>query len=320
MVHFREQDMLNPGLRYFVAVARHGSFRGAAEELHVAQSALSRQILKLEADFGMPLFERRARGVQLTAAGTIFLRHARSCLQQVDDVRSELEALNGLRRGVVNIQSIESLVQHLLPRAISRFSQQHPGITFDVTIDATDHVLAAVREGRTDIGLVFYPPRERELRTVFKSGEPLVALMSASHPLARRGRVSLANAMLYPIALPVRNSGSRMLIDAACKAAGIYLTPVLETNSVQLLVHFAHENMGITFQSRLSAWDSLRTGDLVAVPIRDRLVNSGTIDAVTLASRQLPKAAEAFLRFLHGELRSLSEAARQGLSTPAAAD
>ena len=310
--------MQNPGLRYFAAVARHGSIRGAAEELRVAQSALSRQILKLEADFGMPLFERWARGVHLTAAGTIFLRYARSSLQQVDEVRSELDALNGLRRGVVNIQSIESLVQHFLPRAISRFSQQHPGITFDVTIDASDHVVAAVREGRTDIGLVFYPPRERELRTVFRTGEPLVALMSASHPLARRSRVSLANAMLYPIALPVCNSGSRMLIDAACKAAGIYLTPVLETNSVQLLVHFAHENMGITFQSRLSAWDSLRAGKLVAVPLRDSLVNSATLDAITLVSRRLPTAAEEFLRFLHDEFRSLAEVARN--STPAAGD
>jgi DNA-binding transcriptional LysR family regulator len=65
------------------------------------------------------------------------------------------------------------------------------------------------------------------------------------------------------------------------------------------------QSQGITFLSRLSAWDSLHIGELVAVPIRDRIVNSATIDAVTLASRQLPVAAEEFLRFLHGELRTL---------------
>lgn len=299
--------MINTGLRYFTAVARHRSIREAAEELHIAQSALSRQIHKLEEEFGVPLFHRHARGIELTSAGEIFLRHARSSLRQVERVRSELDALKGLRRGTVSIQSIESLVQHLLPRAIARFSERHPGISFDVTIDGSDHVVAAVREGRTDIGIAFYSPAERELTTIFKIREPLVALMSSRHPLAKKPRISLAESMTYPIALPARNTGSRILIDVACKAAGIAIAPVLESNSIQLKVHFVHVNHGITFLSRLSAWDSLRAGELVAVPIRDRIVNSATIDAITHASRQLPIAAEEFLRFLQGELQNLRD-------------
>src|SRR5205823_1569795 len=91
-------------------VARHGSIREAAEELHVAQSALSRQIQKLEQQLGVPLFQRHARGVELTSAGEIYLRHARSSLRQDERVRSELDALKGLRHGTINLQSIESLV------------------------------------------------------------------------------------------------------------------------------------------------------------------------------------------------------------------
>lgn len=115
----------------------------------------------------------------------------------------------------------------------------------------------------------------------------------------------------YPIAVPVRKSGSRVLIDVACKAASIHLAPVLETNSVQLMVHFVHVNQGIKFLVRLSAWDSLRTGELIAVPIRDRLVNTATIDAITHTSRQLPLAAEEFLRFVKGELETLLEPTRK---------
>jgi DNA-binding transcriptional LysR family regulator len=299
--------MTSISLRYFATVARRGSFREAAEELHVAQSALSRQIQKLEQDFGVPLFQRHARGVELTSAGEIFLRHARSSLRQTERVRSELDALKGLRRGTINIQSIESLVPGVLPQAIMRFRARHPGITFEVTVDRTDRIIAAVREGRTDIGLAFYPPVEPDLTTVFKMREPLVALMSPRHPLAGRPKVSLADSISYPIALPLKNSGSRVLIDIACKAAGIYMVPVLETNSIQFRVQFVHVNNGITFHSRLSAGDSLRSGDLVAVPIRDRIVNTATIDAVTHASRELPLAAEEFLRFLQGELQNLRE-------------
>jgi DNA-binding transcriptional LysR family regulator len=299
--------MINTGLRYFAVVARHGSIREAAEDLHVAQSALSRQIQKLEVDLGVPLFQRHTRGVELTSAGEIFLRFAQSSLRQVDHVRSELDALKGLRRGTIAIHSIESLVPHLLPRAITGFRKRHPGIRFEITIEGSDQVVAAVREGRTDIGLAFNPPAEREFATAFKMREPLVAMMSARHPLAKLPRVLLADCAAYPVASPMKNTGSRVLIDIACKAAGIHIASALETNSIQLRVHFVHINNGITFVSRLSAWDSLHSGELVAVPIRDRLVNSATIDAITHASRQLPLAAEEFLRFLQGELQKLRD-------------
>ena len=78
-------------------------------------------------------------------------------------------------------------------------------------------------------------------------------------------------------------------------------------------------NHGITFLSRLSAWDSLRSGELVAVPIRDRLVNNATIDAITHSARQLPLAAEEFLRFLQGEFQDLHELAVAPLKREAVA-
>lgn len=299
--------MLNSSLRYFTAVVRHGSIREAAEDLHIAQSALSRQIHKLEEDFGVQLLQRHARGVSLTSAGEIFLRYARSSLRHVEKVRSELDALKGLRRGTITIYAIESLVPHLLPRAIASFRERHPGVAFEITIDGSDHVVEAVREGRTDIGLAFYPPADPEMVPIFKMREPLVAMMSSRHPLADKRRVSLADCVAYPIASPMKNTGSRILLDLACKAVGVHVSPALETNSIPLRLEFVHVNDGITFLSRLSGWDSLRSGELVAVSLRDRLLNSATIDAITHASRQLPLAAEEFLRILQDEFQRLHD-------------
>jgi len=300
--------MQNPGLRYFTTVARHGSIREAADDLHVAQSALSRQILKLEQELGVPLLQRHARGVALTAAGEIFLRYARSSLRQVEKVRSELDALKGLRRGTITIHAIESLVPHLLPRAVAAFRERHPGVAFEITIDGSDHVVEAVREGRTDIGLAFYEPTDPEIVPVFKMREPLVATMSSRHPLAGKARVSLADCAAWPIASPMKNTGSRILLDLACKAGGVHISPALETNSIPLRLEFVHVNHGITFLSRLSGWDSLWAGELVAVTLRDPLLNSATIDAITPASRQLPLAAEEFLHTLEDEFRRLRAA------------
>lgn len=305
--------MFNPSLRYFATVARHGSIREAADDLHIAQSALSRQIQKLEKELGVPLLQRHARGIALTSAGEIFLRYARSSLRQVDKVRSELDALKGLRRGRIVIHAIESLVPHLLPRAIASFRQRHPGVTFEITIDGSDHVVVAVREGRADIGLAFYPPADPEIVSVFKMREPLVAMMSSRHPLAGKLRVSLAECVAYPIALPMRNTGSRILLDLVCKACSVHIAPALETNSIPLRLEFVHVHDGITFLSRLSGWESLCSGQLVAVALRDRLLNTANIDAITHASRQLPLAAEEFLRFVEGEFRRLH------LSGPSAA-
>jgi len=297
--------MLNSSLRYFTAVARHGSIREAADDLHIAQSALSRQIHKLEQELGVPLLQRHARGVMLTSAGEIFLRYARSSLRQVEKVRSELDALKGLRRGTVTIHAIESLTPHLLPRAVASFRERHPGVVFEITIDGSDHVVEAVREGRTDIGLAFYPPADPEIVSVFKMREPLVAMMSSRHPLAGRPRVSLADCTPYPVALPMKNTGSRILLDLACKAGGVHLSPALETNSLTLRMQFVHLHDGITFLSRLSGWESLSSGQLTAVTLRDRLLNTASIDVITHASRQLPLASEEFLRFLEGEFHRL---------------
>jgi DNA-binding transcriptional LysR family regulator len=110
----------------------------------------------------------------------------------------------------------------------------------------------------------------------------------------------------------MKNTGSRILLDLACKSGGVHLSPALESNSIPLRLEFVHVNDGITFLSRLSGWDSLRSGELVAVPLRDRLLNTATIDAITHASRQLSVAAEEFLRFLEGEFQRLHDSVPTG--------
>src|SRR5487761_2048290 len=101
-------------LRYFTETLRLGSIRRASEVLHVTPSAISRQIALLEQNFGAPLFERHALGMRLTAAGEVFARQAHSTLRDFDRLRSDLDDLQNLRRGVVRISSMEGAVSGLL--------------------------------------------------------------------------------------------------------------------------------------------------------------------------------------------------------------
>src|ERR1700741_3142307 len=102
-------------LRYVDEVARAGSIRKAAEQLHVTASAVNRRVMELEEELGAPLFERRPRGVRLTAAGELFVRYAREQATDLERVKSQIEDLKGLRRGTVRIACSQPLAHEFLP-------------------------------------------------------------------------------------------------------------------------------------------------------------------------------------------------------------
>ena len=127
-------------LRYLDEVARCGSIRLAAERLHVAASAVNRRIQDLEEELGTPLFERLPRGMRLTAAGELFVRYIRDRSADLDEVRSRIEELKGLRRGKVRIVASQALAPAFLPRCVAQFRRQHSLVAFDVRIG--DHIQA----------------------------------------------------------------------------------------------------------------------------------------------------------------------------------
>src|SRR5919201_2703778 len=115
-------------LRYAEAVARHRHFTRAAHELHIAQSALSQQIRRLEAELGAELFERTSRSVAPTEAGAAVATRARRILAEVDGIRGELDELRGLVRGRVSIGALLPAGPLDVPRLLARFAEAFPGI------------------------------------------------------------------------------------------------------------------------------------------------------------------------------------------------
>ena len=111
-------------LRYVDEVARAGSIRKAAEQLHVTASAVNRRVMDLEEELGAPLFERRARGVRLTAAGELFVRYIREQSGDVERMKSQIEDLKGLRRGTVRIACSQALALDFLPREIAGYRDE----------------------------------------------------------------------------------------------------------------------------------------------------------------------------------------------------
>lgn len=291
-------------VRYFLEVARCGSVSLAAERLDVAPSAVSRQIARLERELGTLLFERRARGMALNAAGELLATHAKRAQQDVERVASEMMSLRGLREGLLRIVCTEGFLHDLVPVAVARFRRAHPGVRFSVEVCSQREVPLRVIDGTADIGITLSLTSHREVRVEWRMPAPVRAVMARDHPLAQRASVSLAELTPYPLALPGPDSTLRQLIDISSSRQQLQLSPVFCGDSVDALVAFAAAGGGITFCGELAARNRLRWGEVAALPLRDREMNERHFEVQTLAGRSLPQAACAFVASLRDSLES----------------
>src|SRR5271156_553249 len=115
-------------LTYLHEVARLGSMRKAAERLNVAASAINRQILALEEELGTPIFQRMPRKLVLTAAGEVIIRHVRQTLKDLEQARSKIEDLKGLRRGEITVAMMSGLAANIVPRIVAVFQRSNPRV------------------------------------------------------------------------------------------------------------------------------------------------------------------------------------------------
>ena len=181
-------------LRAFMATADTLHFGRAAENLRVAQPALSQQIQRLEADVGLRLFDRDKHSVALTAAGQVLLREARSILAQVQHAEQQLEQFRIGGAGTLRLGYVPGPTRELLPRSVQRMRRESPGVKIELQEAAHPHsALELVRKGMLDLALTpeLSPPFPRGLVHLEVDTQTVMVAMRADHPLARKRVVPL---------------------------------------------------------------------------------------------------------------------------------
>ncbi|MFC8798421.1 LysR family transcriptional regulator [Promicromonospora sp. NPDC057138] len=153
-------------LRVLAAVARTGSVTAAAKELHYAQPSVSHHLSRLEADAGIPLLQRHGRGVRLTEAGRLLASRAEEILGRVEGARRELDALAGLRAGRARLAAFPSALATLVPDAVARLVQEHPGLSVGLVEHEPPDAVAALQSGAVDVALVFEHVDVRHARSM----------------------------------------------------------------------------------------------------------------------------------------------------------
>ncbi len=274
----RAQHLQDTAPRYFLEVVRCGSLGLAAQRLHVAGSAISRQIAWLENALGTPLFERRPRGMVPTAAGELLAAYARRCSLEAERTLEDIQALSGLRAGRVRLVATEGFAGDFPPAAIGAFQRQHPGVRIELSVQPPAQVGAAVRRGDADLGLTFSRTPEPDVAVASRHPAPVMVLMRPDHPLATAASLTLARLQGHALALPDADTTLRQTFDIACTRQQLAIDPVFTANHV---------------------------GALCAVPLRDRVMGLRDIELQVMVGRTLPPAVQAFLEHLR---RGLGEA------------
>ncbi|ARP84206.1 hypothetical protein CAL12_27580 [Bordetella genomosp. 8] len=254
-------------LRYFSVAAATGSIRLASARLHVTPSAISRQIAKLEHRLGTVLFERRPTGVVLTASGQLLAAEMEAIYGNLSRVQTLIGDLEGLRRGEVVIHCLEGAIDTWLPAVIARYHAQHPGIEFNVVVSSTDRAAEAVAAGRCDVALMFKAPPRREIEVIASGVEPLVAVVSPTHALARRRSISVAELLRHKLAMPDASYSLRQLFDRYLKQAGAEAPCLLTANSIAMIRSIVRRGAAVSVLPHLSAQYDCQLGLLKAVAI-----------------------------------------------------
>lgn len=285
-------------LRYFVEVVHAGSVTEAAARLDVAPSAVSRQIARLERELDTLLFERRARGMALNAAGELLAAHARRAWLDIERVTEDIHALQGLRIGKVQLVSTEGFGYELLPTLVAQFQASAPGIRFSLGMCAQPEVIRRVREGEADIGVTVGMRSEQGLAVELRHPSPVCAVVAPNHPLARRKQLSLAQVVAYPLALPAPTSTLRQLLEISCTRQQLLFESHFTSDHLYPLVHYAAATQAVTFCGQTALRLHLQQQLVRAIPLTDREMNERHFEVHTMAGRHLPRAARAFIEHM----------------------
>jgi DNA-binding transcriptional LysR family regulator len=291
-------------LTYFVAVAEDLSFTRAAARVHVAQSALSQQIARLEKDVGATLFSRTSRSVRLTAAGELLLPLARRILADVETAQSELDALAGLRRGRLRLGLIQTAAMVVdVFEILSTYRRRYSEVDMHVVNQTSAEMIAAVRAGQLDVAIagIERPPQDDGLEYHPMEREPLVVVLPDDHGLAGRTSIGLDE---IPAELQVihfaQGTGLRGHVEAAFRRAGVEPDTRFEVSQVADMIRLAAAGVGVTVLPRSAvcgpgAVSSLPHGVAVVALSDERAVHHACLvhDPLRLSS-----AAEAFVNIV----------------------
>jgi len=230
-------------LRAFAAIVDAGGFARAAAQLNLSQPALSRQIHALEAELGVPLFDRVGRRALLTSEGEDLLRRSRRLLTDADSLGERARALKSGQSGLLRVGATPQVMETLLAGFLQGYRRRHPAVEVHLVEDGG--VRLAGRLDRGDVHLCLTGAGDARFRWRLLGPIYLLAVLPRAHSWGRRATLEIDELVDTPLLLTRRDFGSREWFDAACQVAHIRPRVLLESGAPHTLIALAQAGYGV---------------------------------------------------------------------------
>ncbi|TMV48907.1 LysR family transcriptional regulator [Paenibacillus mesophilus] len=284
-------------IQYFIEVAKLEHVTEASYVLHVAQSAVSRQIFKLEAELGVDLFIRDGRKVRLTPIGKLFLGHMEQAMKVIEKAQQEIGEFLDPQKGTVRIGFPSSLASHVLPMAISAFREQYPQVQFQLQHGSYRELIDLVSKGTLNLSLIGPVPKGgKQINGDTLFLERIVALLPANHPLADQPSLKLSQLRNDMFVLFPEGYILRELVINACAAQGFEPQISFEGDDIDAIKGLVAAGLGITLLPEIALNDSIPRST-VRIHFQDPQVTR-TVGVITPANRELPPTEKLFHDFI----------------------
>jgi LysR family nitrogen assimilation transcriptional regulator len=284
-------------LKYFVTTADSGSLSRAGAELAISQPALSRSIRQLEEHFGVHLFARTGRGVELTDSGQRLYEHATTILSQVEQANYNLGAERRDNRRSVMLGLPASVARtHLVP-IVADFLKASPGTALRVVEAYSRQLVEAINEGALDVAIMYANAGEHDFRNEFLFEERVYLVCRPDASCAQQESVPFRALKDLPLILPRPRNTARAQVDSIAAELGIVLRPIVELDSLAATKDLVIAGLGCAIYRRSIVADEVERGLLSTIPIENPVMVR-KLELVTSRKFRIAPEAEALLEII----------------------
>jgi DNA-binding transcriptional LysR family regulator len=298
--------MADRRLQVFHAVAKQLSFTKAAEVLFMTQPAVTFQIKQLEEHFNTRLFDRGHGRIALTPAGEVVLGYAERILGLASEMDVRLSELTGEIGGSLMVGASTTIAEFMLPGILGEFKSTYPNVRSRLIVGNSESIENRVLEHTIDIGFIESLSHEPNLECDVCCDDELVVICHPRFPLARHKELTPQKLLDHPFISREPGSGTREFTESYLRSAGIALDQmnvVMELGSPIALNGVVQTGLGFAIASRASVSKEQRLGDIVAIPLKPRLIR--TLSMVYPKEKFRSRLVASFVEFASARLRAL---------------
>lgn len=284
-------------LRIFQAVAKHGNFTRAAEEVHTTQPAITQNIRGLEQFLGVHVFERLGRRIDLTPAGQALLPYVSRIDALLAEAVASAREAGGLAGLTLRLGAGDTVATYILPGLIRTFSERRRNATLQLVVGNTERVLAAILANEVELAVwARQEPHPLLVHRPFLT-VPLVVVARTDDPIARLDRISAYRLAGRRLLLRGHGSAIRDFIDEVLHSAGLESAEIVEMDNLEAIKLTVEAGYGVTIAPAFAVSREVGSGSLAAVPLSDAHANL-SVFCVYHADRRLSPLATTFIELL----------------------